>query len=133
LLEAVVPASPGAMGGSPQWVSVLTADRDLPRSERTKARSTVRIVGNGFTRLCDAWLPDARTAFGRQAQADRRGSPIALGRHAEHKTVREPFAELPRLTRDVELLACETACEDYYEREVDEGEWQAVSAPWRPP
>jgi hypothetical protein len=64
---------------------------------------------------------------------DRRGPPIALGRYAEHKTLRDPFAELPRLTRDVELLACEAECEDYYEREVDEVEWQAVSASWRPP
>jgi hypothetical protein len=35
-------------------------------------------------------------------------------------TVREFLAELQRLPRDAEVLAFETGCEEYYEREVDD-------------
>jgi len=39
-------------------------------------------------------------------------------------TVRDLLATLQRLPKDAELLAFETGCEDYCEREVDEVEWQ---------
>ena len=39
-------------------------------------------------------------------------------------TVRDLLATLQRLPKDIEVLACEAACEDYCEREVDEVEWQ---------
>jgi hypothetical protein len=39
-------------------------------------------------------------------------------------TVREFLAELQRLPQDAEVLAFETGCEEYCEREVDEVEWQ---------
>jgi hypothetical protein len=40
-------------------------------------------------------------------------------------TVREFLAELQRLPRDAEVLAFETGCEEYCEREIDEVEVQA--------
>jgi hypothetical protein len=39
-------------------------------------------------------------------------------------TVRELLAELQHLPRDLEVLAFESGCEDYCEREVDELERQ---------
>jgi hypothetical protein len=43
-------------------------------------------------------------------------------------TVRELLAELQRLPRDSDVLAFETACEDYCERELDEVEWQTAGS-----
>jgi hypothetical protein len=47
-----------------------------------------------------------------------------LERYAEWMTVREMLTALQTLPRDAELLAVESGCEDFCEREVDEVEWQ---------
>jgi hypothetical protein len=54
-------------------------------------------------------------------------------------TVRDMLAALQTLPWNAELLAFETGCDDYSEREVDEVEWQGgrvylyVGARWSAP